>query len=162
MTESIEDQLRAQVLNAFSDVTPPPPEDMLQKVYASNDDAIEMKLAFQGKHWTEIPISVLSHHREIVIALSGIGYRAYLPAYLTACVANDQSYGPDIRGYTLYGLRPLSRSDVHVATAQERLSLLNDDQRTAVASVLRYLDERWHMVEASDVLRDWQVSSGSV
>jgi len=112
-----------------------------------------MMIAFRGKHWTSIPISVLSHHREIIIALSGLGYHAYLPAYLMACLANDETYGADMRGYVLYGLRPLSSSEVHVNTARERLSLLDDKQRRAVAKVLRYLEDRWRMAKAGEILR---------
>ncbi len=153
MRNETEAALRAQILDAYGDVAAPPPEDMLQQVYRDSEDAYEMMAAFRGKHWTELPISVLSHHREIIIALTGVGYRAYLPAYLTACLANDETYGADVRGYMLYGLRPLSTSEVHVATGRERLSLLDVKQRAAIAAVLRYLEETWQMKEAGDVLR---------
>ncbi|TMQ08601.1 MAG: hypothetical protein E6J90_39765 [Deltaproteobacteria bacterium] len=155
MTKSIEDKLREEIRHAFDDLAPPPADQLLQAVYAGNDDAVEMKMAFAGKPWPDLPISVLSHHRESVIALSGVGYRAYLPAYLTACLANDPTYGADVRGYTLYGLRPLSTGDVHVATAQERVSRLNAQQRAVVADVLRYLVDTWRMQEAADVLASW-------
>jgi hypothetical protein len=153
MRDATEDTLRAQIVDAFGYVAAPPADDMLQQVYRDSEDAYEMMTAFRGKHWTELPISVLSHHREIIIALTGVGYRAYLPAYLTACLANDETYGADVRGYTLYGLRPLSTSEVHVATGRERLSLLDAKQRAAVAAVLGYLEETWRMKEAGDVLR---------
>jgi hypothetical protein len=156
MTTTIEDELRAKIQHAFGKVSAPPPEDLLQGVYAGNDDAFEMRQAFEGKHWSDIPIKVLSHHRESVIMLSGLGYRAYLAAYLNACLANDTTFGPDVRGYTLYGLRPLSKSEVHVATAHERLSLLDHDQREVVSEVLRYLESSWRMKEAGDVLRGWE------
>jgi hypothetical protein len=140
---------------AFGSVSPPKSEDMLQKVYEC-DDAYEMEKAFRGKHWTEIPISILSYHREIIIALSGIGYRAYLPAYLTACLAGDEIYGPGIRGYILHGLHPLSQSEVHVSTTRERLSLLDQEQRNVIANVLRYLEDRWKEQEAGEILREWE------
>ena len=157
--ESVEETLRSQVKAAFGNVPPPKAEEMLQEVYAGGDDAYEMMTAFLGKHWTEITTSVLSYHREIIIALSGIGYRAYLPAYLMACLANDPTYGADIRGYTLYGLRPLSKSEVHVTTARERLSRLDQAQRAAVAGVLRYLVDRWHEKDADEILREWEATS---
>lgn len=84
-----------------------------------------------------------------------MGYRAYLPAYLMACLANDERLGADLRGYTLFGLRPLSTSEVHVSTARERLSRLDPAQRAAVANVLRYLVDRWRRNDAEEVLRDW-------
>ncbi len=158
MTKSIEDNLRAEVREAFDDLTAPPSDELLQPIYAGNDDGVEMRMAFAGKSWPEIPIAVLSHHRESVIFLSGLGYRAYLPAYLTACLANDPTYGPEIRGYILYGLRPRSPADLHVATARERLSLLNEKQRAVVADVLRYLKDTWRMREAEEVLSEWDQS----
>jgi hypothetical protein len=75
---------------------------------------------------------------------------------LNACLANDTTFGPDVRGYTLFGLRPLSKSEVHVETARERLSLLDYEQREVVIEVLRYLESSWRMKEAGDVLRGWE------
>jgi hypothetical protein len=39
---------------------------------------------------------------------------------------------------------------------RERWSLLDAGQRAAVASILRYLEARWSMADAAEVLRDWE------
>jgi dsDNA-binding SOS-regulon protein len=92
--------------------------------------------------------------------LSAVAYRAYLPAYLEACLADEDpydKYGADLRGYLLATLkqRPYQSGEHREAEARERLSLLDAEQRAAVASILRYLETRWWMKEAGEVLRDW-------
>jgi hypothetical protein len=154
--EPAEEALRAQIADAFGEVSAAPAEELLSSAYASTDDAYEMMEAFRDQHWTEIPIADLFRHREMLIALSGIGFRAYLPAYLTACLTDSERYGADLRGYMLFGLRPLSESELHVTTSRERLSLLDKAQRAAVASVLRYLESRWKMKEAGEILHAWE------
>lgn len=148
--------LEATIEAAFGDVPPPPADQLVQPAYASSEDAYEMRTAFAGKRWTELPIRELFRHREMVVALSGAGYRAYVAAYLKAALTDDETYGADLRHYLLYGLRPLSDDPVHVQTAEERLSLLGAPQRAAIAAVLRHLAEVWRMKDAEEILRDWR------
>lgn len=150
--------LEAEIRAAFPDAAPPPADQLIQRVYADSDDAHELRAALAGKRWTEVPIRDLFRHREMVIALGGAGYRAYVPAYLAAALTDDEKYGADLRHYLLFGLRPLSEDAVHVQTAEERLSRLDARQRTAIASVLRYLADVWHMKEADEILRDWRTA----
>src|SRR5690606_17333115 len=70
--------LEATIEAAFGDVPPPPADQLVQPAYASSEDAYEMRTAFAGKRWTELPIRELFRHREMVVALSGAGYRAYV------------------------------------------------------------------------------------
>jgi hypothetical protein len=154
-TDATEQTLRAQIEAAFARAPAPEPDEMLLDAYAGSDDAQEMADAFRGKHWTELPLAELFRHREMVIALGAAAYRAYLPAYLTASLTDHAHYGPDIREYLLFWLRPLSDDTLDVTTTRERLSLLDEGQRSAVASVLAHLATRWEMEEAGEILRSW-------
>jgi hypothetical protein len=147
--------IRAEIVAAFGHVPAARADEMLLDEYARNDDAQELAAAFGGRHWTELSIEELFWHRESVVALGGIGYRAYLPAYLAASLTDDRRHTPDIQEYMLFGLHPLSDSDFDVTTTRKRLSLLDEAQRRAVASVLSYLEDRWH-TEPGEIVRDWK------
>jgi hypothetical protein len=49
----------------------------------------------------------------------------------------------------------VQNAEHRAAETQERLSLLDADQRAAVADVLRYLEAKWDSLEASEILRGW-------
>lgn len=160
IVELKKDELRAQIHRAF-DAVPIPTriQDMRLPRYIG-DDSYEMVADFVGKHWRTIPIQKLFYHREMLGTLSAAAYRAYLPAYLEACLATEDpfdKYGADIRGYLLSTLKhwPHQRGEHRAAETCERLSLLDASQRAAVASLLRYLETRWQSAEAAEVLRDW-------
>lgn len=132
-------------------------EDMRIPRY-TGDDSYEMAAAFLGKRWDELPLDVLFFHRESLMTLSAAAYRAYLPAYLDACLGSDDPFdkhGPDIRHYLLATLDHGShQTDEHRALETvERLSLLDAEQREALADVLSYLVTKWHMEEAAELLR---------
>lgn len=160
ITNPTKDEVRAQIHRAF-DAVPIPTriQDMRLPRY-TGDDSYEMVADFAGKHWSTIPIQRLFYHRESLGTLSAAAYRAYLPAYLEACLASDDPfdrYGADIRGYLLSTLKhwPYQRGEHRAAEARERLSLLDAPQREAVASLLRYLEAKWQLENAIEVLRDW-------
>jgi hypothetical protein len=153
---SKKEMLEAKIKAAFNKVTPPDANELLQPAYANNEDACELRSAFADRRWTELPIRELFRHREMLLALSGAGYQAYVPAYLLAALTDDEQYGADLRHYLLYGLRPLSDGEMHVRTTRERLSRLDTDQRAAIAEVLQYLGETWCIKEAAEILSEWR------
>ena len=153
------EEIRAKIRRNFASVAVPTRiEDMRLPRY-TGDDSYEMAAAFVGKHWTKLPIQVLFFHRESLWTLSAAASRAYLPAYLDACLASDDpldKYGADLRHYLLASLKRWPHQGEHRdAETSERLSLLNAEQRATVADVLRYLETVWHMEDAAEVLRDW-------
>jgi hypothetical protein len=150
-----EQALRRRIESAFPPGPPPPAGELLHPAFASSVDAEEMRDCFAGRRWTDLSIEELFWHREMVVTLSAVGYRAYLPAYLTACLADHPRMGADLRGYLLLGLRPLSGGELDVSSTRERLSLLDPAQRAAVAAVLRHLEARWGLDEAGEILREW-------
>jgi hypothetical protein len=152
--------LRAQVHRAFDHVPIPTRiEDMLLPRYRNGEDAYEMAAAFAGRPWAEIPIRELFYHREMLATLSAVAYRAYLPAYLIASMASEDwfdKYNADIHFYLVMGLKVWPHQiEEYASDTPERLSLLDPAQRAAVASILRYLETRWRMKEAGEVLREW-------
>lgn len=160
IVETTKDELRAQIHAAFDGVPIPTRIEEMRMPRYTGEDSYEMAAAFVGKPWSTIPLKELFLHREMLGTLSAAAYRAYLPAYLEACLATEDpfdKYGADLRGYLLSTLKhwPHQRGEHRAAEVRERLSLLDASQRAAVASVLRYLETRWQMGEATEVLRDW-------
>ncbi|MFO0575405.1 MAG: DUF6714 family protein [Polyangia bacterium] len=160
IAETTKDALRAQIHAAFDAVPIPARTEEMRLPRYTGEDSYEMASALVGKHWSTIPIKELFYHREMLGTLSAAAYRAYLPAYLEACLATEDpydKYGADLRGYLLSTLKhwPHQRGEHRAAEVRERLSLLDGPQRAAVASVLRYLETRWQMAEATEILREW-------
>jgi len=162
IVEPTKNVLRAQIHRAFGAVPiPTRMEDMRLSRY-TGDESYEMAAALLGKHWSTIPLQELFYHREMLGTLSAAAYRAYLPAYLEACLATEDpydKYGADLRGYLLSTLKHWShqRGEHRAAEVRERLSLLDTEQRAAVASLLHYLQTRWEMAEATEILREWAI-----
>lgn len=158
VTTPREAALAAQIQDAFGQVSAPRREEMLHSEYAGNEDAGALVMAFLGKHWAEVPLLDLFWHRESLFMLSPVGYRAYLPAYLSAALAKGEPHNPDVCGYMLYSLRP-SRgySKLRKDTTRERLALLDARQRAAVLAIVRYLADEGAS-DAVDVLRGWESS----
>jgi len=156
MTSAAERALDAQIKAAFGDVPAPPQEDVLHALYASSEDAVDMLVDFRGRHWTELPVVDLFRHRQMIFSLSGIGFRAYLPAYLIASLGDDPRYSSEIREFMMFGFMADPDSELEVAAMRDRLSLLDERQRAAVASVLHYLAARWQMAEAEEILHNWK------
>jgi hypothetical protein len=69
-------------------------------------------------------------------------------------------HGADIRDYLLFALGswPHQSDPDRPAETRERLSLLGSKQRDVVANVLRYLEGRWNMKDAGELLRNWRAS----
>lgn len=153
MSNSVE-ELHRIVTAAFSEERPSA-SSLLQPRYAASEDAGELRDALAGRSWRHLSLLELFQHREMLIALSGVGYQAYLPAYLCAALTNDERLGGDLRFYLINSLSPLSDSESHIATAQERLSRLMATQRSAVADVLHYLAETLASQEAPLLLDHW-------
>jgi hypothetical protein len=145
--ETIEAAVRA----AFAEVLVPA-HAILQPAYANSDDAYELQQILSGMVWTEVSRRDLFRHREMLVALSGEAYQAYVPAYLLAAIADDDEYGADLRQYLVHSLGPLSESEIHVQTAEERLSRLDVAQRAAIAETLRFLVENYRDKAAAAIL----------
>ena len=155
--------LRAQIHRAFDHVEIPTRVEQMRLAKYTGDDSYEMAAALVGKKWDAVPIEVLFYHRESLATLSPLAFHAYLPAYLVACLASDDplnKHGADIRGYLLSALGswPHQSDPDRPAETRERLSLLDSKQRDVVANVLRYLESRWNMKDAGELLRSWGAS----
>jgi hypothetical protein len=145
--------LRIQVRDAFSAVAIPPPHEILAERYRAAVDPGELLAAFRDKHWTQVPVKDLFHHRESLVALSAVGYHAYIGAYLTASLS-DGPYTSDLREVTLFSLRPPVGFEQDAAELRERLSSLDSFQRLAIGGFVRYLADDGSR-EAQKILPDW-------
>lgn len=84
--------LREAIHEAFdSAALPEHVDDLLLEPYRSSIDATEMAADFAGRSWAAIPIQELFSHRQMLSTMSAVAYRAYIAAYLLACVNEDPS-----------------------------------------------------------------------
>jgi hypothetical protein len=146
----LERTIATQVHVAFADVAAPTVDQIGFADYASVD-AEEMAAAWQGKHWTALTTRDVFVHRESIFALSAVGYRAYVAAFLVAGLSTEV-HASDVRGYLLASLRPSERPE---RTERQRLqqSLLDDEQRAAIVAVLRHFVYAFREPDALEVLR---------
>jgi len=144
---SIEAAIRA----AFAEVTVAS-DAMLQAPYAESEDAYELQQILADRTWSQISRRDLFRHREMLVALSGWAYQAYVPAYLVAALADDDDYGADLRQYLAHSLAPLSDRGIHVTTATERVSRLDGAQRAVIAGTLRFLVTTYRDTAAAELL----------
>jgi hypothetical protein len=160
VTPMTREVLEACIRAAFPDSEPPPIDELLQPAYAANDDAHELAAAFAAKRWTEVSRRDVFRHRQMIFALSGVGFRAYAGAYLLAALDEDPQTAGDFRHGLLDGLEPASTKESSIVAAAERLSRLDGAQRAAIADVLRYLGAQG-LTRAVDLLRTWgDIGSG--
>jgi len=141
--------LAAAIGVAFAEVIPPAKERILHPSFASSQDALELREAFGARHWLELEPSMLFHHREMILALSGEAYCAFIAAYLVAALGDEERTAGDLRHYLVASLGPAGES-------AERLSRLNARQRETIGRVLRYLSESRSMSLAAERLATWR------
>lgn len=141
-------QLAAAIGAAFGGTKAPTKEQLLHPRYASSEDALELREAFAGRSWLELDPAVLFRHREMLVALGGEAFRAFIPAYLVAALADEERTAGDFRHYLVTSLGSLGDSG-------ERLSRLDTRQRDIIARVLRYLADARSMPAAAERLATW-------
>ena len=144
--------LRAQIEDAFRRVEVPAADDVLAERFRTSIDPGELLAAFRGRHWQDLSPHELFIHRESLSALSALGFRAYVAAYLLGALEGEEA--ADLAEYTLFSLHPLSAADRNEAECRERLSLLDDTQRSAVRRWLEHIADDHEL--ASKILSHWQ------
>ncbi len=127
------------------------PDEVLAERYRGSEDAGLMLADLRGKHWRDLPASMLFRPREMLPALSAVGYRGYIAAHLKASVL-DGPYDADLREYTLFSLAPIDSHRADEKEVRQRLSLLNRDQWDTIEAYVRYLRDKRHMTQARRVL----------
>jgi len=154
-------EIGREIRQAFPNVPAPTSVlEMLLPPYQNSIDATEMAAQFVGRVWHEIPSIELFRHREMLSTMSAAAYRALLPAYLLACVdetpASQRNVG-DMWEYTYASLKAWQDDgDADgAALAAQRLELLDERQRDAVRSVLRYIAARTARRDVQTLLDEW-------
>ncbi len=154
----METEILKRIEMSFGAVPTPNPDEVLAERYRGSEDPGLMLADFRGKHWRDLPASILIRHREMLPALSAVGYRGYIAAYLRAGVL-DGPYDADLREYTLFSLVPIESHRADEEEVRQRLSLLNRDQRDTIEAYVRYLRDGRHVSQARRVLDESSSSS---
>lgn len=124
-------------MEAFGTVEIPQFEDLLAPRFRNSEDPLELAAVLRDKHWRDVAVRDLLRHRESLATLSGIGYRAYIAAYLLASL-DEGDDAADLLEYTLFSLGPITEAESDVNEATARLSALDPAQRAAVRGWLEH------------------------
>lgn len=149
------DPVREVIIGAFESVEIPAFEDLLAPRFRNSIDPLEFAAALRGKHWRDLPLRDLLVHRESLATLSGVGYRAYVAAYLLASVA-DNDDAAELAQYVLFSLQdPTSQPEPD--EARSRLALLDSAQRAAIHAWLEHVRPHYRLADA--ILERWSPST---
>lgn len=141
------DELRALVRDAFSETRPPAASEIVPHHEYVHLECDEIREAFRGKAWDELPVPFLTYQREAVFFFTARAWSYYLPAYLDAILAHYDETDTMVNGL-LATLTP-SRSTEDEAHRRARVAALNDRQRSVVR---RFVD--WVATEHPDDLAE--------
>lgn len=100
------DELRVRVRHACTDAPPPAYGDIFARALRARLAGQSLELALHYKHWSQVARDTLDAHRDSVFTLSAAAYRAYVPAFLLACL-DGRGRARDRRGLC-YDLHPLA------------------------------------------------------
>jgi hypothetical protein len=87
MNEINEKNLIKDVENAFSDTQYPRDDNLVFDNNNNYSDVIETKQDFLGKHWKNLSIDIINHHRDDLPVLTPEAFCFYLPAFLIASIS---------------------------------------------------------------------------
>jgi hypothetical protein len=129
------ESVRSEIVQAFSD-TPYPGDDQI--VAYRDDESVDLRESFKGKHWRDISREALRYHHDDLPSLSRAGLRYYLPAYLLAAL--DE---PGVPEFILYELTPFDEragQPLH-SYLVSRFSDFSDSEKRAIRAFLELIRE---------------------
>ena len=143
------EQLLNRIAAAFP-VMPVPPAASIVADVAGDLERDDVRNAFAGKAWTELPFEVLRYHAEAMYLLLPEGWVYYAPAYMSAVI---RDYVESDMISSIFATTLLLESDA-------LLPLLSPSQRATVREFLDWLlvtdDDHPRRGHVEDVLRELQ------
>jgi hypothetical protein len=121
-------QLLDRIAAAFPLLPVPPAERIVAEV-AGDLERDEVRDAFAGKAWTELPFDLLRYHAESLYLLLPEGWAYYAPAFMSATISDY--VGSDM-------ISRIFVTSLHVES-DELLPILNPLQRATVRDFLDWL-----------------------
>jgi hypothetical protein len=108
------------------------------------EDGEDLVAEFADQHWTQLSLQSVFYHRAGLSSLSPQGYRFYLAAFMTAALTATSEQGrADITDYTLWSLAPHDESPASLERFQQRISLLDDEEKQVVREFVAAMAARW-------------------
>lgn len=130
------------IRQAFKD-SPYPGDSNLVNIQGRYDfERQEIFESFVGKHWEEVPLDTLKFHHEALCFFKPEAYRFYLPAYLLA-TAKSYYQADNIPNSVVYGLDVSDMPDNERERFMEIMSGFSDQQKKAILSFLRFLQQEY-------------------
>lgn len=150
------DELGDVIRDAFTGGPPPDASEIVRDPDHLHLENEQIKSAFGGKTWTELPIPVLTYHRQAVFFFTPEGWAYYLPAYMLAIFTHYEK--TDTMVDALLSTLIPSRDNDHEADRRARIARLNDRQRATLRRFVVWIgsehpedleDEECHSILAS-------------
>ena len=129
---------------SFADVQYPGDEKLVSDNTGYHLECNQIKAAFKGRHWKEIPLELLRYHSEALFFFTPEAYRFYLPAYLIAGSLHypDADRIPDSIVFSLLPPSDPQSIKIYGEIAETRLKCLTQAQRKAVKSFLQFVKQQ--------------------
>lgn len=110
------------------------------KLVAGDDpECLEIRAAFKGKRWEEVPLPVLDYHYSSLSFFSPEAYRYYLPAFLLASVLSYRAAGM-VPGATVFSLTAPRTQGKIMDWFLERIRGLTPSQKAVIKEFLEFMD----------------------
>jgi hypothetical protein len=122
-------ELAAEIEGAFESLSYPGDDDLIGA--PTHWEAPEVLEAFRGKHWKDVPLSVLFTHRLSLPLFSDEAFRFYLPAYLVAALLHPEEVDT-LRENVFFSLTPPESEGPRASSFMERMKRFDAQQTAAI------------------------------
>lgn len=154
-------EVAAEIEGAFESLSYPGDDDLIGA--RMHWEAPEVLEAFRGRHWKDVPLSVLFTHRLSLPLFSNEAFRFYLPAYLVAAVLHPEEVDT-LRENVFFSLTPPELEGPQASLFVERMNRFDARQAAAIRRFIElYVQQETSYPDASRerALTFWQRRSGT-
>lgn len=148
------ENLLHEIKDAFQNVEYPGDHNIVTS--PEYPESYEMMQDLRGKRWDRVEIEHIVTYRMSLVRFTPEGFRYYLPAFLTAAVADVEPGDIDI--FLFLSLMP--KDDQDYQTLFPKLQLLDDKQKAAIRKFLQMflmVNPSYHSLCGEKSKQFWQI-----
>ncbi len=120
--------------------------------YGSDEDRTEARKLDRDRTWQDVPSADIERFSWVLSFMDPIGFRYYLPAYMTWALKNYRNSNSASIDHAIYSLTPSDKVDI-AEWQEERFNAFSASQAQAIKSFLHY------MAKNSDGMADGDAAS---
>lgn len=148
--------LREMLYDAFADTFAPGVDEIVPDYWDFDLERTEIRNAFAGRAWHEIPAGMLAEHRQALFFLTPSAWSYYLPAYMLATI-DAYSEADSALTEVVGSLTPNCDPEIE-AIRKERLAALTERQRDLLSRFIEWAADE-HPEDIDDDEREKIISA---